>query len=236
MGILLLAMTVALAILQLTGGFRASFLGVRVRAQNGQFVPGSHPEKELGRIAQENGLHEAARANGGTYGYDINISGRGRARSVQQLVDLTSLIIVGTIQAAEPQERPHARIETVYSVRVSETVKGDARSVVKVRVPGGRLTFPDGTVAEIRTPGVALRTGNAYVLFLEPAPVGVNTDPTDVAEGVQVLNLGHESVVDVSTERTRASAGPQDPIRVQQDGRNVAEFLNELRALAHRGR
>jgi hypothetical protein len=67
--------------------------------------------------------------------------------------------------------------------------------------------------------------------------VGVGTVPTDVTEGVQVLNLGYESVVDVSTRRTKASAITKNhPIRAQQDGRNTAEFLNEVRALARRRR
>jgi hypothetical protein len=228
----LLAMTVTLSILQ---PFGANLLGVRVRAQGAQSVPGSQREKELGRIAQEKGLHEAARANGGPYGYDINISGRGRAQSVQMLVDVSPLIVVGMIQAGKPQERPFGRIDTLYSVLVSETVKGDARSVVKVRVPGGRLTFPDGTVAEIRT-GVVLRTGDTYVLFLQPAPVGVGTVPTDVTEGVQVLNLGNQSVVDVSTGRTQAFAFSNDSIRPLLHDRDTAGFLNELRALARRGR
>src|SRR5215813_15083640 len=94
----------------------------------------------------------------------------------------------------------------------SETIKGEPRSVVKVRSMGGRLTFRDGTVAEVRTPGFALRAGGTYVLFLEPAPVGVGTDPTDVTEGVQVLTLGHQSVVDISTGRTQVSLRSDEPI------------------------
>jgi len=226
--ILVLAMAVTLAILE---PFGVTLFGIPMRPR--QITPNFF--KELGRIAQEKGLHEAARYSGGTYGYDINISGRGRAQSVQMLVDVSPLIVVGTIQAGNPRERPFGRIDTLYSVLVSETVKGEARSVVKVRVPGGRLTFPDGTVAEIRT-GVALRTGDTYVLFLEPAPVGIGTVPTDVMEGVQVLNLGYQSVVDVSAVRTRAFAITKDPIRAQLHDRDVAGFLNELRAFARRGR
>jgi len=231
----IVAMAVTLLILQ---PFPANSLGIRIWAQAGQSVPDNDvpPSGAVNRIAHEKGLHEAARANGGTFWYQINISGRGQARSVQNLVDVTPLIVVGTIQAGESQERPFNSIDTIYSVLVSETVKGDARSLVKVRVRGGRITFRDGTVAEVRTPGFALRTGDTYVLFLEPAPVGVNTVPTDVAEGVQVLNLGHESVVDVSTGRTKAFALQSDPIRTQLDDRAAAGFLNELRGLTHRGR
>jgi len=227
--ILVLAMAVTLAILE---PFGVTLLGIPMRPR--RITPNFF--KELGRIARDQGLHEAARYNGGTYGYDFNISVRGHAPSAEKLVDLSPLIVVGTIQAAEPQERPHAWIETVYSVLVSETVKGDARSVVKVRVAGGRLTFPDRTVAEIRTAGFALRTGHTYALFLKPAPVGVNTVSTDVTEGVQALSLGRESVVEFSTGRTQAFTRSDDPIRPQLHDRDAAGFLNEIRALAHRGR
>jgi len=230
--ILVLAMAVTLAILE---PFGVTLFGIPMRPR--QITPNFF--KELGRIAEYQGLHKAARYNGGTFGYDISMfspHAGGRARSLQQLVEHSPLIIVGTIQAGEPQEHPSAFIDTLYSVRVSETVKGDVRSVVNVRVPGGRLTFPDGTVAEIRTPGFALRTGDTYVLFLRPAPVGVGTVPSDVTEGVQVLNAGHQSAVDVSTGRAQAFALPDEPIRAQLHDRDAAGFLNELRALAHRGR
>jgi hypothetical protein len=227
--ILVLAMAVTLAILQ---PFGVTLLGIPIRPRPIQ------PDffKELGRIAEYQGLHKAARYNGGTFVYDFNIAHQGHARNLQQLVDFAPLIVVGTIRTGEPRERPHAWIETIYSVLASETVKGDARSVVKVRVPGGRLTFRDGTVAEVRTPGFALRAGGTYVLFLQPAPVGVGTDPTDVTEGVQVLALGHQSVVDVSTGRTQASLRSDDPIRMQLLDRDGAGFLNEIRALARRER
>src|SRR5262249_17963246 len=148
-----------------------------------------------------------------------------------------ALIIVGGIRPGEVRMHSlHAMIDTIYPVQVSETVKGDARSVVKVRIPGGRVTFDDGTVAEVRTPSFALRLGDTYMLFLLPAPTGVGTDPSDVADGVQVLSAGTEGVVDVSTGRTQSLASPDHVIRGQLDGRDVAGFINEIRALAHRGR
>ena len=227
--ILVLAMAVTLAILR-PFGVTLLDIPLRPRPITVDFY------RELGRIAQEGGLHEAARYNGGTYVYSFNISGRGRVPNLQILVEHSPLVIVGTIQAGELRERPSAFIDTLYSVRVSETVKGDARSVVEVRVPGGRLTFRDGTVAEVQTPGFALRVGGTYVFFLQPASVGVGTVPTDATERVKMLGAGHASVVDVSTGRTQAFALPNDPIRTQLHNRDANGFLNEIRALAHRGR
>src|SRR6516225_1361007 len=90
----LLAMTVTVSVLQLFG---ANMLPVRAR--EGQPIRAVNHDKEVGRIAGEKGLHEAARANGGTYSYEFNISGRGRVPSLQSLVEHTALVIVGTIQA-----------------------------------------------------------------------------------------------------------------------------------------
>jgi len=229
--ILVLAMAVTLAILE---PFGVTLLGIPMRPR--QITPNFF--KDLGRIARDKGLHEAARYNGGTYAYDINISGRPVARSLQSLVDVTQLIVVGTIQAREtraPVRVGDTMIWSIYSMLASETIKGEPRSVVKVRSMGGRLTFRDGTVAEVRTPGFALRPGGTYVLFLKPAPVGVGTDPTDVTEGVQVT-LGHQGVVDISTGRTQAFTRSDVPIRPQVHDRDAAGSLNELRALARRGR
>jgi hypothetical protein len=232
----LLAMTVTLSIVH---PFTASYLGVPVWAQGGRAAPPGDGGRgrAVNQLAIEQSLHGAALANGGTFAFDFDMhtAWRARPQSLQALIDSTPLIVVGTIQASEARVTPNGRmIDTIYSVTVSDTLKGDARSAVSVRVPGGRVTFPDGAIAEVRTPGFALGTGGTYALFLRPAPVGVGTDPADAAQGVQVLSVGPPGVVDLSTGHVQslALAQPENAIPAQLNGRDAARFLQDVRAQA----
>ena len=235
----LLAMTVILSFLQPLGAAHPGALGTTLWAQGAQPAPRTEAERQraVNQLAFERSLNEAARANGGTFTveYDMNTAWRVRPRNVQEMVDSSPLIVVGTVQSAGPRPTRDGRmIETVYSVVVTDTLKGDPRSAVTVRIPGGRVAFPDGAVAEVLTPGFALQTGGTYALFLRPAPTGVGTDPDDAAQGVQVLSVGPQGVIDVSRGRVQSLARPDNAIRAQHDGRDAKGFLQDVRAQARR--
>ncbi len=61
------------------------------------------------------------------------------------------------------------RVTIDYTVRVGESRKGSLRpgDTITVSLPGGRVSFEDGSTAEVRTPWFRkMENGKTYVLFL----------------------------------------------------------------------
>ena len=187
-------------------------------------------------LAVDHSLQEAARANGGqfTLEYNMHMAWRGRARDLQELVRASPLVVSGVLRNGTPKLAPNGRmINTYYEVSTTDSLKGVASSsVIIVKVPGGRITFPDGSIAEVSTPKFDIQLWNKYVLFLRAAPTGVGTDPTDAREGVYVLAAGPQGVVDVTTGRVKSLALADVPVHGQHEGTDATAFMQSTRALA----
>ncbi len=58
-------------------------------------------------------------------------------------------------------------VETVYSLRILNTLKGDAIGQISVKSDGGKVKFPNGHSVTFHTPAWdKLKVGDKYVLFL----------------------------------------------------------------------
>ena len=125
-------------------------------------------------------------------------------------------------------------IDTTSTVRVTETIKGTVLkgSLVHVVTAGGRLTFPDGTSAETKTPEMdGLRSGGRYVLFLEAiekkTPENLLRAST---RGAYVPNLGPQGVFELRSDGVRAQGRDTDPLKQQNDRTGVESFVAKVRS------
>jgi hypothetical protein len=209
--------------------------------QHEHAVPRNERERRqlILHLAFDHSLHEAAVASGGTFSFEHNLhrAYRGRARNLLELVRSSPVVIVGTPQAGIPQiTRNGGMVETDYALMVTEVLKGAVPgSVVPMRVPGGRVVFPDGTAAEVATPGFQITAGNRYILFLRPVSTGPGTDPSDAARAVHILGAGPQGVMDVTTGRVISLALPEVPVRSLIAGADAATVMEEIRALVRAG-
>ena len=113
-----------------------------------------------------------------------------------------------------------------YKVSVQYVYKSDLNEgdVITVSVPGGRVSFDDGSTAEVRTPWFKkMMTGKTYVLFLSPTE----------RPGVFVTTGEAQGVFEIPTTRDnriiQTHAGlPKDPMW-KYNGTDPKTFFKELR-------
>ena len=118
---------------------------------------------------QDDGLHKAAMANNAYYLESDDGSPWNRASSLQDLVHGSREVFVGTVRDGRSELEHHGRyIRTRYSVEIEQILKGSLQpgQVVSFLLPGGKVTFDDGTVAEVRKEKEPpLLKDHRYVLF-----------------------------------------------------------------------
>lgn len=115
------------------------------------------------------GLRELA-AEAGFYRGRIAIRDEGAPPSLAGLVDASELIIVGKVASNVSRLTSDGlSIVIAYDVVVESVLKHSGRPpvMVTVLVPGGRVSFEDGSMAELRAPGFAWpMNGSRQVWFL----------------------------------------------------------------------
>ena len=130
------------------------------------------------QLRQENARREeglrAAAAVTGTYIGKTSYPSVGGPTNLAELVGLSSVIIVGSPEGNVC--RPTAdgsSIITIYKMSVETVLKGKVprKGSVSMIVLGGRIGFPDGSWAQLNTPGLKRpRTGYRMAAFLREAP------------------------------------------------------------------
>jgi hypothetical protein len=131
-------------------------------------------------------------------------------------------------------------IFTDYEVQVLETLKGNSRknSSIMLRVPGGSMSFDDGTTTEVALPGFWKnpKFGKGYVFFTtkrQSAPSRLVGGP----QGLFEISPWDESFYRVSLPEL--SAGriiiPQvrevDELMKNYENKDAAAFLAEIKQL-----
>lgn len=201
---------------------------------------------ESGRIT----VREAAHRAGGTLVLErVEIPDCIPVWDVRGLTNRSSLVIVGRPLAARVELTDDRRsIATTYSVQVDDTFK--ARQLppflrhVIVRVPGGRMDFPDGASAETRS-GPPLALGERYVFFLDdernappgkpatlPGTITATTDGgIDAATVVYTPHRVDRGVFHLQADRKIRSHAQDTSDRFHHyDGISEGVFLAEIRA------
>ncbi len=127
------------------------------------------PQEDVTQAVRRGGLREAARIKGHYVSME-RTSGWGKY-DIDSLTKNSVAVIVGVPLTSTSQlSNNNELITTQYEVKIREVIKGDVieGQVVKVNVVGGKVTFEDGTSAEIKTIDMEpMEQGNAYILFLK---------------------------------------------------------------------
>jgi hypothetical protein len=153
------------------------------------------------------------------------------AADFQTLVGEARAIVIGRVVALQPQWTDGRRgIETLMSLEVEQSLKGDAGSSVVVRVPGGQI----GPYLSMMPGAPQFSEGDEVVLFLAGAPPAL---PHILALGQGVFRIVSDPVTGARTvvpELLRASGDNVRVVRGDLTRRptSLARFILDVRRIA----
>lgn len=179
-------------------------------------------------LDKPDGLHEAAKMNGGVFHRSQGSYGIVSFFPLEKLAENSEIAIVGAPLSSENKLIYNGRnIVTEYKVKVQEPIEGKVRwdDVVTVDLPGGRIVFDDGTIAQVDFPEFPrLLPGHRYLLYLAAPETLKDYQPFGGPEGV--FELKADDKVQPFADQTHSSAAS-----VNED---VSEFLDRARVAAGR--
>jgi hypothetical protein len=112
----------------------------------------------------------AAAALKGHYESTVSADPENNVETLAQLVAWHSLILIGRIESNHSWLTGDGEsIVTDYKVAVERVLKGDRARRITVSVPGGRVSFPDGSMATLTSTMRTPLNGERYLLFLVPS-------------------------------------------------------------------
>lgn len=175
-------------------------------------------------------LHEAAKAAGGRFvTSSTNLNGSIEYQDIKSLKRESSFVVVGTAVTNTCQLTPDGReVQTAYQFRVEDVFKGHARAgdMITVLLPGGRVSFEDGSMVQINTPGFRLMVnGDRYVLFLRADHTNKAFLPTG----------GSQGIFELQTDGTVVAHAQKEAVG-KQSGKRELDFLDQLRSQAEGGK
>lgn len=182
-------------------------------------------ERVLTDALKRGGLREAARIKGhyvDTYGSPHTEM----FENVGELASLSEVIIVGTPTQNRTQLSQNGQmIYTNYKVTVQTPIKGNVEvgDTVIVSLPGGRVSWDNGTIAEIKTPDVPkMVNGRAYVLFLNKFGQEENVFlPLEKGQGMFEIATGGLKIKPLGRDIT--------PLVKRNKDKDVTDFLKDIR-------
>ena len=143
---------------------------------------------------------------------------------LESLTSHSAAVIMGTpLDSSSNLTKNGERIITEYKMKVNRIFKGqlEENGLIRVIVPGGKVSFEDGTSAEILTPDLGpIAKNQTYVLFLHPSKDG--------SDSFQ-LTGGGQGLFEVSS-----SAGGVKPLGDKKDlvqrhkDQSVNDFIEEI--------
>ena len=186
--------------------------------------PSSDDSVALRKAVMREGLRGAAKLRG-NYVEELDPHWDWGRFDVEGLTKGSAAVIVGRFTKKLDAHLKGSRvIYTDYEVSVEEIVKGDLKQAktIVISVPGGRITFEDGTSAEQTTPTFEHPLiGRAYALFL-----------TEDAAAPSVFSLsgGPQGLFDIEDSKGVKSHGrPDDPATVETKGKSRDAFMKTVR-------
>lgn len=224
-------------------------LNVRAGVQRPPLEPA--PQRELvspqDRKAQlqaevTGGLRAAAAVNGRYV--TARPHGRGwEPLTLADLVNLSHVVVVGQAKSHRMVLSGDGRwVVSEYAVSVNDAIAGSNISAqIRVAMFGGRVSFDDGTMAQVDTPGF-MRPFNdrTYMWFLRKSEFEKANVPWDAKPGLFELAAGPLAVYDLTAEVTRVKPSG---FHTSLLGRNVwksdftpEEFKDEVKKVAAESR
>ncbi len=149
--------------------------------------------------------------------------------NVEKLTKNSQAVIIGVPSRNRGKLSKNAEfLYTLYDVKVQEVLKGNiaAGNTIKVALPGGKVSFADGTTAEIRTPGFRkMLNGRTYALYLSESSEG---------DDIYFLTAGPQGLLELISKdkKVYSHAADGSPIKEQVKDENLDEFLKEARKQA----
>jgi hypothetical protein len=176
------------------------------------------------------GLREAARIKGHYVG-DFDPHWDFGRFDIEALTKNSAIVVMGVpSKTIESRLTAHDQlIVTDYEVKVQEAFKGSVTEgdTIRVRLPGGKVEFEDGTSAELRAREFEpMRIGATYMIFLSES---------NDAPGIYSLSGGPQGLVEIINDTTLKSHGrPTDPVSEESKGKDKDSFLKEVRGKAQK--
>jgi hypothetical protein len=175
---------------------------------------------------EEDGLHKAALANGGSYVLRIPGTRWNVAATVADLVSESKLIAIVNVSSEETRLINDGRgIGTFYKFSVISVLEGDATNLASsmIELPGGTYVYDDRSIAAIdveRRP--RMRVGHTYVIFLKPSATSSNIlEPTFESQGIFEVSDDGATVRHYSMESG-------DTISGQYNGQPKEKLLSDV--------
>lgn len=184
----------------------------------------------LRQAIRQGGLRAAAKLKG-NYVLEYSPHWDWGRFDLETLTKGSTAVIVGrfTKKAKTRLSGEGLMIFTDYEVSVDELVKGEIKQseTIVVTLPGGRVSFEDGTSAEVTTPSFEHpQIGRSYTLFLM----------TETAvPSVFFLAGGPQGMFDLEDSSGVKSHGlPEDLTAVETRGKSREAFMKTVRELARK--
>jgi len=132
-----------------------------------------NPNKRGDRVLQQGGtLHDAALAAGGAFSASYwHNSGWTTFSDLKGIVKASNIIVIGNaLDNVGRLSKDQRDIQSVYTIRIERVMKGGhlrPGENINIITPGGRVSFPDGTMATLRYSNFPrMLNGGRYLLFL----------------------------------------------------------------------
>ncbi|HEX7723458.1 MAG TPA: hypothetical protein VF397_14960 [Pyrinomonadaceae bacterium] len=169
---------------------------------------------------RKGGLKEAARIKGH---YEGTVQTTGWMKyDLEALASHSSTIVLGIPFSGSSDVVGGDSIETEYKVKVERVIKGKIKSgeFLDVAVPGGKVTFEDGTTAEIKAEDLGpIQENQRYIMFL--GPIGPNPE-------VLRLTGGGQGLFEVDSDTRIKPRGHKTDIVQRHKDENLADFVNKI--------
>jgi hypothetical protein len=181
--------------------------------------------RELSQAVRKSGLRGAAQLK-----KDYVVSERSSGWAKYNLEDLSkhsSTIIVGTPVFSSSQLSPSGEmIFTEHQVRVEQTLKGKVQpsGVVRLTVLGGKVTFEDGSSAEIKTPDQGpIEVGKTYIFFMHEKDSLLPNSLSLTGGGQGLFELRQDSTIEPRGDKI-------DTVQVYKK-QSAVTFTEEIKAI-----
>lgn len=206
-----------------------SALGVTL-SKSGAMRRLTHPTPRAAqRAADTRSLREKAKGEGRHIDYREPMK-VGAFSDLAGLAENSPAVVIGIPQENASALSPDGKSATIdYKVKIMYVFKGALKkdSFITVGLPGGKVSFKDGSTAEVRTPWFKkMMNGKAYALFLTPTTRANYFVTTGEAQGLFLI-----PATEKEGKVVESHVGlPQDPMW-KYHHKDVKEFLQELRRI-----
>ena len=214
----------------LTGVVSLTFVFLLARDANTQSTSNKNSQEPdpVVMAVRRGGLREGARLKRVYVSYQ-RTTGWGKY-FIETLASTSAVIIVGKpLSSSSSLTASGENIITEHKIRVERVLKGTPKQgeLITVTVPGGKVTFEDGSSAEIQTPDLGpIVAENRYIFFLR-----TSDDMTDSFG----LTGGGQGLFELSSsDSTVKPLGHETDLVQRHKDQEITDFISEIESAVQR--